>query len=299
MKAARLQAYGDIDQFKTEDAAVPTPGAGEVLVRLAASAVNHIDLFVRQGFLAEMIPLALPAVLGGDGAGTVEAVGSDVTAFARGDRVIVHVGITGKGTHADYTVAPVAGVARLPDTVSFENGAALPLAGLTGRQAVDVLGLKGGERVLVAGALGAVGRAAVQYLKEIGAVPVAGVRPADLDQGRALAGEAIDITLTPQEASFDHAVAASQDAAANTVSHIRDGGRIGGAVQAPEGANPNVAFESIMHHDDAAQLQGLADAAGRGELSIPVVQTFTLDQLGAAHAALAAGPRGKIVLVHR
>lgn len=298
MKAVRLQSYGDVDQLKLEDVPVPTPGSGEVLIKLEASAVNHFDLYIRQGYVAQMIPLELPAILGGDGAGTVAAVGPDVSGFAVGDRVIANFPVNGKGAHAEYAVASVNGVAKLPANVNYETGVTLPLVGLTGRQAVDVLGVKAGDRVLVAGALSAVGRSAVQYLKQLGARPVAGVLPDELGEGEALAGEALDITVAPASAEFDLAVAAVQPAAANAVRHVRDGGKVGSSVQAPEGANPNVTFQTIYQHPDGAQLQQVADAAGRGELTIPVAGTFSLAELGKAHQALAAGPRGKIVVTH-
>jgi len=298
MKAVRLQSYGDVDQLKLEEVPVPTPGAGEILVKLEASAVNHFDLFVRQGYMAQMIPLELPAILGGDGAGTVAAVGPGVTGFAVGERVIANFPVNGKGAHAEYAVASINAVAKLPANVNYETGVTLPLVGLTGRQAVDVLGVKAGDRVLVAGALSAVGRSAVQYLKQLGARPVAGVLPDELAEGKKLAGEALDITLVPAKADFDLAVAAVQPAAANAVKHVRDGGKVGSSVQAPEGANPNVTFETIYHRPNAEQLQQVADAAGRGELTIPVAGTFGLAELAEAHKALAAGPRGKIVVKH-
>lgn len=298
MKAVRLQSYGDVDQLKLEEVPVPTPGAGEVLVKLEASAVNHFDLFVRQGYMAQMIPLQLPAILGGDGAGTVAAVGPDVTSVAVGDRVIANFPVNGKGAHAEYGIASVNGVAKLPANLNYETGVTLPLVGLTGRQAVDVLGVKAGDRVLVAGALSAVGRSAVQYLKQLGAKPVAGVLPDELAEGEKLAGEALDITLAPARPDFDFAVAAVQPAAANAVKHVRDGGKVGSSVQAPEGANPNVTFQTIYQQQDGKQLQQIADAAGRGELTIPVAKTFALADLAEAHKALAAGPRGKIVVKH-
>jgi len=298
MKAVRLQSYGDVDQLKLEEIPVPTPGAGEILVKLEASAVNHFDLFVRQGYMAQMIPLELPAILGGDGAGTVAAVGPDVTSVAVGDRVIANFPVNGKGAHAEYGIASVNAVAKLPANLNYETGVTLPLVGLTGRQAVDVLGVKAGDRVLVAGALSAVGRSAIQYLKQLGAKPVAGVLPDELAEGEKLAGEALDITLVPAKPDFDLAVAAVQPAAANAVKHVRDGGKVGSSVQSPEGANPNVTFQTIYHQPNAIQLQQIADAAGRGELTIPVAKTFALADLAEAHKALAAGPRGKIIVRH-
>jgi len=207
MKAVRLQAYGDVDQLRYEDAPNPVPGAGEALVKIAVSGLNPVDLIVRKGLFAQIAPLQFPAILGVDAAGTIVAVGAGVTEFAVGDRVVAHVPLNGKGAYAEMVAAPVAGIAKLPANLTFEAGATLPLVALTGQQAVDLLGVKRGDRVLVSGALGAVGRVAVQYLQELGAVPVAGVRSARLAEGRALAGDALDIDLAPSSPDFDYAIA--------------------------------------------------------------------------------------------
>jgi len=299
MKAAFLQAYGDVDQFRVEDAPEPPAGPGQVLIKVAVSGLNPVDLYVRQGYMAKMVPVELPAVIGVDAAGTVEAVGPGVTGFALGDRVIAHFPI-GKGAHAEYAAAPAEGVAKLPANVSFEAGATLPLVALTGRQSVDALGVKAGDRVLVSGALGAVGRAAVQYLRELGAVPVAGVRAERLAEGKALAGEAVDIDTPPATPSFDFAVSTAGPVAANAVKFVRDGGLLASAVQTPDEANPGnrIKVAGIWGHDDPVQLQQIADAAGRGDLVIPVAHAFPLAQLADAHKALATSPRGKVIVTH-
>ena len=300
MKAVQLQAFGDVDQFKLADVADPVAGAGQVVIRVAASGLNPVDLYARQGYLQQYYPMTLPAVLGIDAAGTITAVGPGVTGFAVGDKVIAHLPIDGKGAHAELAPVPVAGLAKLPAGVSFEQGATLPLVGLTARQSVDALEVKAGDRVLVSGALGAVGRAAVQYLKELGAVPVAGVRAARLAEGKALAGEAVDIDQPPASPSFSKAVSTAGPVADKVFGFVKDGGAIASAVQTPEGANPGerVKVAQIMGHDDPAMLQKIADAAGRGELKLPVAQTFKLGQLGEAHKALAANPPGKVIVTH-
>lgn len=300
MKAIRLQSYGDIDQFKIEDVVVPSPGPGEVLVKIEASAVNHVDLFLRQGFLAQMIPLELPAILGGEGAGTIAALGPDVQGYSVGDRVIAHLGLSGRGSHAEYAVANVAGVARLPDNLSFEQGAAVPFAALTGRQAVEAAGVKAGDRVLIAGALGGVGRVAVHYTKELGATAVAGVLPQRIADATAIADEAIDLTIPATAPSFDRAISAAAPAAGLVPAHVRSGGAVGGAVQTPDDANPGnrVTITTVFHQQDPVVLQAVVDAVGRGELKLPIAQTFPLEQLGEAHTALQAGTHGKIVLKH-
>ena len=91
MKAVRLQAYGDVDQLRYEDAPDPVPGADEALVKIAVSGLNPVDLIVRKGLFAQVAPLQFPAILGVDAAGTIVAVGAGVTEFAVGDRVVAHL----------------------------------------------------------------------------------------------------------------------------------------------------------------------------------------------------------------
>ena len=301
MKASRLHAYGDVDQFKYEDAPDPVAGAGEVLVKVEASGINPVDVYIRLGYLAQRVPLELPAILGLDGAGTIAAVGAGVTGYKVGDRVIVKQPIGAHGTHAELVAVPVERIARIKDNVSFAAGATLALAGLTGRQAVDVLGVKAGERVLVTGALGAVGRAAVQYLKELGAVPVAGVRTERLAEGKALTGEAVDMSDASKAKSFAKAVETAGGAVAVAAAGmLSDGGTLATVSSVPEGTNADnrITIAGVLAADRPTMLQQIADAAGRGELTIPVGHTLKLSQLGEAHKLQAAGRTGgKIILV--
>jgi NADPH:quinone reductase-like Zn-dependent oxidoreductase len=300
MKAALLKAYGDVGQFEIAEVPTPQPGPGDILIRIEASAVNPFDLILRQGFMAQYIPLPLPAILGGDAAGTVAALGAGVIGWAIGDRVVADFAANGKGAHAEYGVVPATSVARLPAELSFEQGASLVKAGLTGRQTVEALGVKAGDRVLIAGGLGSVGRAAIQYLKQIGAKPVAGVRPQRLDEARELAGEALDITQPPSHAMFDHAISAAGAVAEQLIAHVRDGGQVASIVPVPPDANPGnrVVIHEIYHRTDAATLDAVLDAAARGVLVIPIARTLPLDQIGAAQEAVAAGAHGKVVLRH-
>lgn len=300
MKAALLKSYGDVDQFAIEDVPTPKPGEGEVLIRIKASAVNPFDLILRQGFMAQFIPLQLPAILGGDAAGTIAELGAGATGWAVGDRVVADFAANGKGAHAEYGVVPATSIARLPNNLSFEQGAALVKAGLTGRQTVEALGVKAGDRVLVSGALGSVGRAAVQYLQQLGAHPVAGVRPDRLDEARALAGDSVDITVVPPTPTVDLAISAAGPVAGNLIGHVRDGGRVASIVPVPEGAHAGnrVTIHELYHRTDAATLDAVLDAAARGQLTVPIAETFALDRIGAAQKAVASGARGKVVLKH-
>ncbi|MGO6747641.1 NADP-dependent oxidoreductase [Rhizobium ruizarguesonis] len=300
MKAALLKSYGDVDQFEIGDIPTPTPGPGEVLIKIEASAVNPFDLILRQGFMAKFIPLPLPAVLGGDAAGTISVLGDGVTGFAVGDRVVADFAANGKGAHAEYGVLPATSVAKLPAGLSFDEGASLVKAGLTGRQAVEALDVKAGDRVLVSGGLGTVGRSAIQYLRQIGAKPVAGVRPERLSEGRELAGEALDITLPAASPDFAYGISAAGPVAGNLIGNVRDGGTVASIVPVPEGANAGdrLTIHELFHRTDTATLDAVLDAAVRGLLVIPISHTFTLEEIGAAQNAVAAGAPGKVVLKH-
>jgi NADPH:quinone reductase-like Zn-dependent oxidoreductase len=299
MKAVRLVAYGDSSQIKYEDIPQPSPGPGEVLVKVAASGLNHVETYLRQGYLAQMMPLELPAILGIDLAGEVAELGPGVTQFAKGDRVIGRLAINGKGSHAEYAVAAATQLARLPANVSFEAGAVLPLAGLTGRQAVDAAGVKPGDRVLVTGALGSVGRVAVQYLKELGIGAVAGVQASQVLDAKALGLEAIVPGASVLERSFDAAVeTVGGDVAAVAIRSVKDGGTVVGTAGFPEGANADgrVKVVPLSSGDDPGMLQEVADAAGRGELQLSITRTFPLEQLRQAYDFLATRPEGKVVI---
>jgi len=301
MKAARVHGYGNANTIKYDEVPKPTAGAGELLVKVEASSLNPVESYVRQGFLAQMIPLTFPFTMGLDLAGTVEAVGTGVAGFKPGDRVIGKLPINGKGSNQEYVVATPGQLAKLADSVSFAAGATLPLAGLTGRQAVDLVAPKKGDRVLVTGALGAVGRAAIQYLKEIGAVPVAVVRASRKAEAAKLGVEVVAADAVAGKASFAGAVdTVGGEVLLQAAALVRDGGKVITAVQIPEGANADkrVHLANFFAKDDTAMLKQIADAAGKGLLNIPIAKTLKLSQVGEGHKLLAAGQvGGKIVFV--
>lgn len=301
MKAQRLHAYGDIDQFKYEEIAEPLPGPAEVLVKVEAASLNPVELYIRQGYLAKIVPLELPAILGLDLAGTVARVGADAAGYLEGDRVIGKLPINGKGSNAEYAAAEPKYLAKLAANVGFAEAAALPLAALTGRQAVDGLGVKAGDRVLVTGALGSVGRAAVQYLKELGAVPVAGVRAQRLAEAKALGIEALAIGEAAEKSGFAAALdTVGGEIAGAAVKLVRDGGALAAVAGLPGDANADqrIRIVNVWATEDSAMLQKIADAAARGELNIPVAKTLPFSAVGEGHKLLAAGQvGGKIIFV--
>src|SRR5271165_4829684 len=155
MKAVVLKAYGDIDQLSYEEVDQPHPGSGEVLVRIAATSLNPIDWKLRSGAMRQFIPLELPTILGYDLAGEVVELGSGVTSVKVGQRVMA----LASKTHAEYAVVKAEIAAGIPEGLSFEQAAVLPLVTLTGAQLIERgIKPKTGQSVLLTGALGGVGR---------------------------------------------------------------------------------------------------------------------------------------------
>lgn len=299
MKAALLLAYGDTTKLTYTDIETPVPGPSEVLVRIHASSLNNVETFIRQGYLAQMMPIPLPAVLGIDLAGVVEAVGSGVSGFKPGDRVVGRLPINGRGSHAEYAVIAPEGLVALPAGISFETGASLPLVALTGRQAVEAARVKAGDRVLVTGGVGGVGRSAVQYVRELGATPVAAVLPQHLDAAKSLAGDAIVIDQANGIAPFDAVVdTVGGPVAEKAIALAKDGASIAGTAGFPDGSNADgrVQLVSVMSGDNATQLRQIVAATERGDLSIPIARSFHLSELPAAYELLVTRPDGKIVI---
>lgn len=170
MKAIRIHGYGGRDVLVLDDAPRPTPGDHDVLVKVHASAVNPFDCALRAGYLAGYFNHTLPLIIGTDFAGLVEAVGSKVQGFTPGDAVFGRAGVTQDGANAEYVIVPVGDVALKPQSLDFQQSAALPHVSLAAWQALFVLGdLSEGQTVLIHGAAGGVGHLAAQLAKSRGA----------------------------------------------------------------------------------------------------------------------------------
>ena len=179
MNAVVLHDYGDAGQLQYEKVPVPTPGADEIRIRVAAISLNPIDWKLRSGDLKAFMALELPVILGRDVAGTVEAVGADVSRYHKGDRVL---GLVQHG-YAEMVTAKGENFALMPEAMSFETAASLPLVMLTGEQLIrQAAQVQTGQTVLVTGALGSVGRSAVHTALKAGCRVLAGVRAQQIKQ---------------------------------------------------------------------------------------------------------------------
>lgn len=183
MRSFVLTRYGGPDAAERRELPQPSPRTGEVLVRVHAAGLNPVDFKIREGKLKVIQRYPLPAVMGNELAGVVEASGPDSTRFAVGDRVFARVPKDRMGALADYVALPEAVLARMPPSLDFETAAGVPLAGLTALQALrDELQLAPGQRVFIPGGAGGVGTFAIQIAKWLGAEVTTTASP----RGRAL-----------------------------------------------------------------------------------------------------------------
>src|SRR5882724_11931568 len=174
MKAVLLHEYGGPEKLEFEDNVPEPPMSGStVLIAAAAASVNPIDWKLRSGIRQKDSPLSFPAILGRDVSGVVRAVGANVKHFKTGDRVLA----LSTATYAELVAVDDSDVAHLPDGVDLADGAAISLIALTGDQLVRLAtNVKKGQVILITGALGSVGRAAVHTAMKVGAQVIAGVR---------------------------------------------------------------------------------------------------------------------------
>jgi NADPH:quinone reductase-like Zn-dependent oxidoreductase len=301
MKAVQIYEYGGPEKLTFEDD-VPDPvlGNDSVLIETAASSVNPIDWKVRSGARQKDFPLTLPAILGKDVSGVVRAVGGNVRTFKPGDRVLAMA----DATYAELVVVDGSVLAHLPDGCDLVDSAAIPLVAMTGDQLVRlVAGAQRGQSIIVTGALGSVGRAAVHTAKKLGLHVIAAVRAAQLAAAAALGVETLAID--------DHAAIgrfAMVDAIADTVggetaaalfAKVKDGGSFGYASVLAEGIAakyPAVTVTRVFARPDASKIREFADDVRDGKFVLPVSRRMALREASEAHALAQRGGVGKIVL---
>ncbi|TXS42141.1 NADP-dependent oxidoreductase [Streptomyces sp. uw30] len=305
MRAVVLSAYGGPEKLTVSHLPEPAaPDASAVLIRVSAAGVNPVDLQTRAGRHAGHSALQPPMVLGWDVAGTVTAVGDDVTAFHPGDRVIAMSAqmATGRGTYAEMVALPADIAAPAPASVPLTTAAGLPLAGLTAQQALDALGLPEGATLLVTGAVGSVGGLAVQLARLRGWRVVAQVRhAADAEEALALGATEVRVGATEPPTAGEPDVDGLLETAGlpQAIGAVRDGGRVVSIVPTRRPVAERGITVTVNHvEQDGAGLAGLTEAVDRGALRLRSAREYGFDDAAEAHRSLAeGGVRGKLLLV--
>ncbi|MDN5759022.1 MAG: zinc-binding dehydrogenase [Tomitella sp.] len=311
MKAAVLKDFGGPEALAVEEMEVPRPGPGEVLVRVRASSANPVDAMVREGVANPQLPL--PAVLGSDVAGVIEAVGDGVTDFAGGEEVYYTSELADGGSaSAQYHVAAASIVAPKPSSLSLAGAAAVPLAGGTAWEAiVRRLAVRPGQTVLVHGGSGGVGSFAIQFAKAAGAQVLATAGTDNQQLVRELGAMPIDYTSDDfVEVCREHTGGAGVDAVLDTVGGPNvarslnaacDGGRVA-TVLAPDGQlddlyQRNQTLYGIFLTRERRRLLDMTPLFDRGQVTPLVAQTFDLDRITEVHQRLDSGHNaGKLIV---
>jgi NADPH:quinone reductase-like Zn-dependent oxidoreductase len=299
MKAILLQGYGTVDQLVYEDVPIPVAAKGEVLVKLTSTSINPIDYKIRRGDMKAIMPLQLPTIPGYDLAGQVVALGEGVTGLELDTLVL---GVTDH-TYAEYVTCKAEILALMPEGLNPSDAGALPLVLQTGAQLIEKgIGPQSGQRLLITGALGSVGRTAVHIAKQRGAYVIAGVRAGQRAEAAELGADQIVAIDSEQEV----AGLKELDAVADTIGrdvidrlipHIKKNGILATVVGKPKSADGrNVQVHEIWSQPDAKRLQQLAGEVVKGALTIPISKRLKLAEIRQAHELAEKGASGKVVV---
>ena len=291
---------------------VPIPqitAPNELLIRVQASSINAFDLAVAGGRLKGMMEHRFPVVLGKDYAGTVEAIGPEVSRFAVGDQVfgVLMKPVLGDGTFAEYVTVPESsGIAKVPAGLALQAAGALGLSGTAAVMSVAAIAPAAGETVLISGATGGVGACAVQLAAGRGAQVIATALPGDqADFVRSLgATHTVDY-----RGDLAAAVRAIRPGGVDGAIHLAGDGLQLAELLVPDGriastlgfgpdqlGGRQVRATSIMAVPDPALLERLAADVAAGRLSVRIQRTYRLEQVPEALADFAAGKLGKLAI---
>ncbi|HSB46607.1 MAG TPA: NADP-dependent oxidoreductase [Candidatus Bilamarchaeum sp.] len=307
MKAAQISKYGE-SSVEINDVGRPEPGEGEILVEVHAAGVNPFDWKIRDGMYEKMMPLKLPATLGGDFSGLVAAVGANVSGFKKGDGVFGSANVLsgGSGAFAEFAIAKTKNAALKPKKAGHTEAGAMPLTGASALQGlVDHMKLGRGQKVLIHGGAGGIGTAAIQIAKDIGAYVAATAGEKDLEFVKSLgADEAIDYRgqrfeklLEGFDAVFD---TVGGETYAKSFMVLKKGGVIVSMLEQPrQELMEQYGVSAIAQgtHVTGERLAKLASLIDRGVVRAHIDKAFPLAKAAEALDYQKKGhPRGKVVL---
>lgn len=306
-KSVRVHAFGGPEVLQVEPIPIPQAKDDEVLVRVAAASLNPVDYKTREGEFPPVGEDALPAILGRDLAGTIEAVGTRAHYMLRkGDPVFAFIGFD-RGGQSEYVVVKALELAAAPASIDLVHAAAVPLAGMTAWQGLfDHGGLQSEQRVLIHGGAGGVGHLAVQFAKAKGATVFATAGTDDLDYVRSIGA---DTAIDYKNQRFED-VATDIDLVLDLVGGetqtrsfavLRDGGTLVSTLDVAEpdkGRDRNIRVpERWLAQVNTKQLGEIAALIDAGKVKVEVAAVFPVEDASSAYERLEKGHvRGKIVL---
>jgi NADPH:quinone reductase len=308
MKSIIVRKPGDPSVLEITDLPIPEPGPHQLRIKVAAAALNPIDLSARAGRLtaAGLMPPMPQYGLGWDVGGHVDAIGPDVVAFQPGDAVIgLRDLLFAGGTHAEYVVLDDSAVAPAPASVPLTDAATLPLNGLTADRALDLAALEPGQTLLVTGASGGVGGFVLQLAAIRGLRTIALARPHDADRVRALGASEVVTSSEDLGAAVRRIVPGGVDAVIDaailgiTAHQALRGAGTFVALVAPFAPPPIRGTRVVVQEvfADGNRLAELAKLVDDGTLTLRVARAFPLEQAREAHELLEkGGVGGRIIL---
>ncbi|MDN3650229.1 NADP-dependent oxidoreductase [Reinekea marina] len=305
MKAAQINRYGDQRAIEINTIAVPSPNADEVLVKVKSAAVNPVDWKIREGYLQDMLNHNLPLTLGWDVAGEIESIGENVKELKVGDAVYSRPEITKNGSFAEYMTISANEVALKPASLSWQEAAGVPLAGLTAWQSLyELTQLQAGDRVLIHAGSGAVGQFAIQLAKLRDAYVYTTTSARNTELVLSLgADQAIDYhhedfsELRDLDIVFDTVGGETLDKSWET---LKKGGRLVSIISPPseeKAGQHQVSAYFCFVQPNSQQLAELSKLADAGKLLVNIDSEFTLEQTHLAHERSETGrAQGKIIV---
>ena len=306
MPAFRLHAYGEPPRVDP-DAPRPTPGDGQVLVRVRAAGVNPLDYQIADGRARSWLDHPLPMTLGWEVAGEVESLGPKNTGdWAVGDAVYAMIDLFSDGCHADHAVVNVSSLARKPESLDFENAAALPVGALTAWSALfDAGKLEEGQTVLIHAAAGGVGSLAVQLAKHRGARVIGTGSP---ESRKVMEAAGVDRTIDYTAVEFWKELDGVDlvidpiggDTQKRSYAVLKRGGRLVSLVQQPDATaarTRGVEATMVGVRPDGDRLARVAELVESGDLRPFIDRAFPLSDAAAALDLVRSGHvHGKVVL---
>jgi NADPH2:quinone reductase len=313
MKAVVINQFGGIEKLSLQTRPIPALDPDEILIHVESAGVGEWDPFEREGGFAKMFEIEpkFPYVLGTDGAGTVEAVGSRVKKFKEGDRVYALSLMNPKGGfYAEYIAVNQDNAALIPDNLPTEQAGAMPVDAITALQGLDdTLGLKPDESLLICGASGGIGHLAVQLAKGMGARVLAvasgndGVElVARLGADAAIDGHKDDIIAAARDFAPDGLDAVLLTvggvAAEKSIDSLRKGGRVAypNGVEPEPKVRPGLNIQSYDGRPDPQVFDKLNNLIESGPFTVHISKVFPLDRAADAQRALVIHHLGKIAL---